>query len=221
MAAISGLNNTSEMVTFKSDDIKSINRVIVDSGNALMQSTAGRAQVAENLLQMGLIDNVDKYLMVLNTGNLDYLTDGKIDNLTLIKSENESLVRGEAQQAIWSERHSMHIKEHMEVLNDPELKKDAVLVQLVLDHVQEHVNLLRTTDPILLSYIGEQPVAPAAPQGGQPAPQPQGQPVPMEQGNAASMAPQDSTASGQPNLPRPAGEGEILPDNMPMSPGDL
>lgn len=221
MAAISGLNNTSEMVTFKSDDIKSINRVIVDSGNALMQSTAGRVQVAENLLQMGLIDNVDKFLMVLNTGNLEYLTDGKTDNLTLIKSENESLVRGEAQQAIWSERHSMHIKEHMEVLNDPELKKDAVLVQLVLDHVQEHVNLLRTTDPILLSYIGEQPVAPAAPQGGQPAPQPQGQPVPMEQGNAASMAPQDSTASGQPNLPRPAGEGEILPDNMPMSPGDL
>jgi hypothetical protein len=230
IVAIAGINNTSEMKEFKSDDIKSINRVIVDAGNALMQSTAGRAQVAENLLQMGLIDNIDKYLMVLNTGNLDYLTDGKIDNLTLIKSENEAMVRGEAQQAIWSERHSMHIKEHMEVLNDTELKKDASLVQLVLDHVQEHANLLRTIDPALLAMIGEQPIAPAPVPGqpgqpaggGQPAP-PQGGPVPMDQGNAQMMSEptQDTQANGQPNLPRPAGEGDILPPNMPQKPGDL
>lgn len=230
MVAIAGINNTSEMKEFKSDDITSINRVIVDAGNALMQSTAGRAQVAENLLQMGLIDNADKYLMVLNTGNLDYLTDGKIDNLTLIKSENEGMVNGDPQQAIWSEKHSMHIKEHMEVLNDTELKKDPQLVQLVLDHVQEHVNLLRTTDPALLQMNGETPIAPAptpenmGQQGQQPPapPMPPGQEgVPMDQGNAPMMAPQDSTAAGMPNMPRPAGEGTILPDNMPTEPGDL
>lgn len=219
IVAIAGINNTSEMKEFKSDDIKSINRVIVDAGNALMQSTAGRAQVAENLLQMGLIDNIDKYLMVLNTGNLDYLTDGKIDNLTLIKSENEALVRGEAQQAIWSERHSMHIKEHMEVLNDTELKKDGKLVQMVLAHVQEHVNLLRTTDPILLGYVGEQAVAPA------PDPANMGQPAPQagvpDQGNAQMMAPQDTQANGQPNLPTPAGVNEGVLPPQPQKPGDL
>jgi len=227
MIAIAGVNNTSEMTTFKADDIKSINRVIVDSGNALMNSTAGRAQVAENLLQMGLIDNIDKYLMVLNTGNLDYLTDGKIDNLTLIKSENEAMVKGEIQQAIWSERHSMHIKEHMEVLNDTELKKDSQLVQLVLDHVQEHANLLRTIDPALLAMVGEQPIAPAPNpanmgQQGQPAgPQPTGQPIPMDQGNAQTMAPQDSTAQGMPNLPTPAGVNEGILPEMPQKPSDL
>jgi hypothetical protein len=229
MIAIAGINNTSEMKEFKSEDITSINRVIVDAGNALMQSTAGRAQVAENLLQMGLIDNADKYLMVLNTGNLDYLTDGKIDNLTLIKSENEGMINGDIQQAIWSEKHSMHIKEHMEVLNDAELKKDPQLVQIVLDHVQEHVNLLRTTDPALLQMNGETPIAPAptpenmGQQGGQPPmpPMPQEGGIPMDQGNAPTMVPQDTNASGQPNLPRPAGEGTILPDNLPTEPGDL
>lgn len=215
--AIAGINNTSEMKEFKSDDIKSINRVIVDSGNALMQTTAGRAQIAENLLQMGLIDNVDKYLMLLNTGNLDYLTDGKIDNLNLIKAENESMVKGNAQQAIWSERHSMHIKEHMEVLNDPELKKDAKLVQIVLDHVQEHANLLRTTDPVLLQFIGESPIAPAMPpQGGEN--QGGGGQGPA---NAPLMAPQDTGGDGLPTMPRPAGEGTILPSNMPQKPEDL
>lgn len=227
MVAIAGINNTSEMQTFKSDNIKSINRVIVDAGNALMQSTAGRAQVAENLLQMGLIDNIDKYLMVLNTGNLDYLTDGKIDNLTLIKSENEAMIRGEAQQAVWSERHSVHMKEHMEVLNDPELKKDPQLVQIVLDHVQEHANLLRTIDPALLAMVGEQPLAPApnpdnmGMQGNNPITN-QGQPVNAGQQPASQvMQPQDTTTDGQPNLPEPAGVSEGILPPMPTKPGDL
>jgi hypothetical protein len=231
IAAISGLNNRTEMKTFKSDDIRSINRVVVDSGNALMSTTAGRAQIAENLLQMGLVDNVDKYLMILNGADLDYLTDSKVDNLTLIKAENEALVKGERQQAIWSEKHSMHIKEHMEVLNDPELKKDPELVQLVLDHVQEHVNLLRTTDPAILQSIGEQPLAPAPNPGNmgqQGAPQAAGPetdmaaPVPMDQGNAPMMDPNAANpAVSQPSMPEPAGQGTILPPNLPQKPGDL
>jgi len=214
--AISGLSNATEMKEFKSDDIKSINRVVVDTGNALMQTTAGRAQVAENLLQMGLIDNVDKYLMVLNTGNLDYLTDGKIDNLTLIKSENEAMINGQAQQAIWSERHSMHIKEHMEVLNDTELKKDAELVQLVLDHVQEHINLLRTTDPIILQMIGETPIAPPMPpegnNGGQGGAPPSSAPM---------MAPQNPLPTDLPEPAEPAGVKEGILPPQPQKPQDL
>lgn len=192
-------------------------------------TTAGRVQVAENLLQMGLVDNIDKYLMILNTGNLDYMTDGKIDNLTLIKSENEAMLRGESTQAIWSERHSMHIKEHMELLNDVELKKDAVLVQLVLDHVQEHINLLQTTDPIKLSFIGETPLAPPpnpnniGQQGQLPSAPPAqgGQAVSIDQGNAGIAQPQNSQPANLPSLPNPAGEGTILPEGMPVKPEDL
>lgn len=227
VAAIAGFNNATEMKEFKSDDITSINRVTVNVGNALMQTTAGRAQVAENLLQMGLIDNADKYLMVLNTGNLDYLTDSKIDNMTLIKKENESLVKGERQQAIWSERHSIHMREHMEVLNDPELKKDPSLVQRVLDHVMEHANLLRNTDPALLQMIGETPLPPLPndpnaniPTNNIPTPQgPQG--IPMDQGNAAMMAPPQQGPQNLPQPASPAGEGTILPPNMPTKPEDL
>lgn len=216
IAAISGLNNSTEMREFKSDDIKSINRVVVDVGNALMQTTAGRAQVAENLLQMGLINSPEKYLMVMNTGNLDYLTEGKMDEMMTIKGENEALVRGEAVIAIFSDNHSLHIKEHRDVLADYILRRDPELVQSVLDHMQEHINLLQTTDPNLLAIIGEQPLAPP---GGTPvAP---GQPnVPTQGGAAATMDPSVG-APAQPNMPEPAGvkEGTLPP--MPQSPEDL
>ena len=153
------------------------------------------------------------------------MTDAKIDNLTLIKSENEAMLRGEAPQAIWSEKHSMHIKEHMEVLNDVELKKDPVLVQLVLDHVQEHVNLLQTTDPNLLAINNEQPLAPApnpanAGQQGQPS-QGAGEAVAVDQGNAATMQPQNPQPANMPDLPTPAGVDEGILPPQPQTPGDL
>ena len=163
---------------------------------------------------MGLIDNIDKYLMVLNTGDLNQLTDGKIDNLNLIRSENEAMVRGESPQAVWSEKHSMHIKEHMEVLNDVELKKDPELAKIILDHVQEHVNLLRTTDPAILSMIGEVPLAPAPnPENmGQQNVQGGGQPVTdTGTGNATLTQPQSPVSTELPSQPKPAGEGTILP----------
>jgi len=216
IAAISGLNNSTEMREFKSDDIKSINRVVVDVGNALMQSTAGRAQVAENLLQMGLIDSPEKYLMVMNTGNLDYLTEGKMDEMMTIKGENEAMVRGEEVIAIFSDNHALHIKEHRDVLADYVLRRDPELVQTVLDHMQEHINLLQTTDPNLLAIIGEQPLAPP---GGSPANQP-GQP-PVTQGGAAATMDPNMQGIKTPDLPEAAGVKEGILPPQPTDPSEM
>jgi hypothetical protein len=203
------------MREFKSDDIKSINRVVVDVGNALMQTTAGRAQVAENLLQMGLIDSPEKYLMVMNTGNLDYLTEGKMDEMMTIKGENEAMIRGEDVIAIFSDNHALHIKEHRDVLADYILRRDPELVQSVLDHMQEHISLLQTTDPNLLAIIGEQPLAPP---GGTPV-NPADPNVPTQGNPSQAMDPNMGTPN-QPTPPRPAGEGDILPD-QPTTPEEL
>lgn len=213
IAAISGLNNSTEMKEFKSDDIRSINRVVVDVGNALMQSSAGRVQVAENLLQMGVID-AEKYVMILNTGNLDVATEGKMNEMMTIKGENEALVRGEEVIAIFSDHHSMHIREHRAVLSDYMLRRDPELVQAVLDHIQEHINLLQTTDPNILTIIGEQPLAPP---GGTPANQPEPAGVPMDGSVTPMMDPNMQQPANMPNMPKPAGAGEVLPE-MPTNP---
>ena len=43
------------MKEFTGDDLTSVNRVIVDVGNPLARTTAGRVEMAEQLLQMGVI----------------------------------------------------------------------------------------------------------------------------------------------------------------------
>lgn len=180
IAAIVGQSNKMKMQEFSSKDIESINRVVVDVGNSLSQTTAGRVQMADNMIQMGVIVNPEQYFSVINTGRLETMTEGASNQTMLIKAENERLSDGqEPVVATAVDKHSLHIREHMNVLADPGLRMDTELTKRVLDHIQEHIQLLQTTDPNLLALIGEQPLGPPA-----------GSPVAPE--NAAPEQPTDS-----------------------------
>lgn len=218
IAAIAGLSNSTKMIEFKSEDIESINRVVVDVGNALMQTTAGRAQVAENLLQMGAITTPEKYLEIMNTGSLKSLTQGVTNELDTITAENEALVKGDVDVlAVATDHHAMHIREHRDVLSDPVLRQDGELVARTLAHIQEHITLLQTTDPNLLAIIGEQPLSP--PGGSPPNPnQPGGVP-----GAAGASAPLQGSPQSQsaPGMPAPAQAPAIDGQAQPQTPEQL
>ena len=218
IAAIAGISNTSKMVTFKSEDLEAINRVVVDVGNALAQTPAGRAQIAENLLQMGLISTPERYLEVLNTGNLKSATQGITNELDTINSENEALLKGQSEViAIATDHHAMHIREHRSVLSDPALRLDSELVARTLAHINEHIRLLQETDPNLLSIIGEQPLAPP---GGSPInPQQQGG-MPGAQGASAPLQGTPMTQA-MPGMPSPAQAPDILGQGQPQTPEEL
>lgn len=216
--AIAGISNTTKMEEFKGDDIASISRVVVDVGNSLASTQAGRVQIAENLLQMGLIKSPEKYLMVLNTGNLDYLIEGELNELDTVKSENESLLKGTPVIAIMTDEHALHIREHKAVIADPVLRQDAELVARTLAHIQEHLNQLRTADPGLLAVTMQQPLPPmsapmAPPQAGSPQIPPGDMPNPAAMDESMSVA----TADGNqqlPSVPTPPAPFE----NSPMTP---
>jgi hypothetical protein len=186
--------------------IDSINRVVVDVGNALAQTTAGRVQMADNLIQMGVITNPEQYFSVINSGRLESMTDGANNQSLLIRAENEKLADGETDVVATAvDKHSLHIREHMNVLADPELRQDAALVARTLAHIQEHINLLQTTDPQLLALIGEQPLSPAGGNPVAPGTAAPGQPdqslAPMSQVTENPTA-QSTQVQGQaPNMP--------------------
>lgn len=213
IAMISGVRNKSYMKEFTGEDLSSINRVIVDIGNPLARTTAGRVEMAEQMLQMGLIKTPEQYFTVINTGNLNAMIEDTQSELDLIKSENEDMVMSKEVIVIATDQHKMHIREHKAVLADPDLRKNPELVKVVLDHIQEHINLLRQTDPDLLAIIDEQPLSPP---GGSPANQNQQQPPASSmQGQAPEMMqPQPMAASmGEAGLPQmPEVNPALLPN---------
>lgn len=169
---------------FQADDLSEINRIVVDEVNPLSKTVAGRVEIANNLLQQGMIKDPDQYLMVLSTGSLDAITENSNTEMLLIRAENEDMREGKQVQAVMTDNHALHIREHKAVLNSPEARTNPQLVMNVLAHIQEHINLARQMDPALAQILGQLPLPPAMPgaQMGNPtAPQgaPAQQPVKM------------------------------------------
>lgn len=207
--AIAGVTNVAKMKEFNNNDISSINRVSVNVGNPLLASTAGRWQVAESLIQMGIITTPEKVLELLNTGNLSNLTKGVTDQLDNIRAENEALLNGQPVIALAIDAHAMHIREHRDVLSDPTYRFDQELTARVLNHIMEHINLLQGTDPNLLAVLGEQALS--APGGTPNAPQDNPTPNAGDMGQMMDQAPQDIPNQAKPA--QPPGEFQDLPQD--------
>lgn len=206
VAAIVGKNNRTLLKEFTGDDLSSINRVIVDIGNPLARTTAGRVQMAEQMLQMGIIKDPSQYFQVLNTGKLDVMFEGDMHQLILIKQENEKMMAGEEPLVAPTEQHSMHIQEHGTVLADMDLKENPEIVRIVMEHIQAHLDALRNTDPALLNILGQQALPPAAPIMDPNAPPPQmGGPGPGPGGPQGPASPTPTILQQQTALPQ-AGE---------------
>lgn len=213
--ALVGKNNKALLKEFTGDDIGSIQRVIVSIGNPLSRTTAGRVQMAEQMLQMGVITNPKQYFEVLNTGSLETMYESDMNTLLLIKDENERMMEGEQVLGHMLDEHSIHILEHRSVLANPDLRRDPNLTSIVQNHIQEHINYLRTVDPDLLMLIKQQPLQqPAAPQGVPPPPGgPQGGPPPGPGGPSGAMQPPPGPPQGGDML---KGQGVVGGQQVPQ-----
>ena len=174
VATIVGETNKSYLKSFSGADLEKIDRVIVDVGNPLANTAAGRLKIADQLLQYGTI-NPKQYVEVLKTGNLDVAIKHIETEETLIAEENEAFLDGRPIVVTDLDDHVQHILEHRGVLSDVNYRFNPEVVEKVLIHVEEHLNALRATDPATLAILGvppeiiqmlAQPVAPEAPPAG-------------------------------------------------------
>jgi len=201
LAAIAGKNNATEMKMFSSDKLSNISRVTVDVGNALARTTAGRVQMATDIMQYapGQI-TPQQYITLINTGKLESITQHLQDEDNLLSAENEALMEEEVPPVIATDDHALHIKSHRSVLFDPALRKDANLVARVNEHIQAHINEMKNADSMILGLINPatlqllQQTMPPPPMG------PDGAPA------ADGMAPMDVPPEGQEGM-------QVNPDN--------
>lgn len=192
IAMIVGKSNRSYLKEFQGSDLDQINRVVVDVGNPLAKTTAGKLEMANNLLQQGLIKTPEDYILVMKTGNLDTMLDGTTSELALMDMENERLREGQVVHATILDSHVLHIKEHKTVINSPDARENPEVVQATLAHIQEHINMLKTADPNLMQIIGQPSLQP-----------PPGQPQQNGPGGPPPQAPQGPAPKGGPQGPGP------------------
>ncbi len=170
MLLISGVSNKAEAKEFTNKDVMDIDRVIVEAGNPLLNTLAGRIQVAQDLVQAGLATK-EEYLSVLTTGQLEPAY--KFDNsqMMMIKEENEQLQNGKPVKVMNSDNHPLHFREHSVLLNSPEIRtnpdpNDPIAIGIT-KHMLEHLNAWTNIDPRVAAIMGipppPQPPAPPPP----------------------------------------------------------
>lgn len=211
MIAIVGKNKRAYMKEFTGDMISDIKRVMVDIGNPLARTVAGRVEIANNLANMKLIKTPEQYFAVLETGRVDILYESDMQDILLIKRENEWLMEGKEVMADPLDKHSLHILEHRSVISDPDLRSNPELAAKVRAHIQEHIDMLRQVNPDLLMLIREQPLNPpqmAGAQGLPPGPQNPQEGLPMNNQQVMNNASVDNILD-----PNQLG-AQVTPENM-------
>jgi len=201
IAEMSGRVNRGRIQSFTGEDVNQVQRVAIELGNPLQRTTAGKVQIADSLLEKGMIKTPQQYLQVMETGNLDPLVEGPEAELDLIRGENELMMEGQFDKVrvLVGDAHLLHVQEHKCLLSNPLVRSDENIVAGILAHIQEHKELYETQDPFWSQISGEPP----SPQAQAPQPDPMAMPP-------------EGVVEQQPQLP----EGAVPPPNpvppMPM-----
>jgi len=204
--SIVGINQKAYLKEFSGESLDRVARVEVKVASALSKTTAGRLEIADNLLQAGLIKRPEQYIAVLETGRLEPIIEAEQSELLNIRAENERLREGKEAHLIAIDNHPLHITEHKAVINDPDAREDPDVIRATLAHIAEHISSWQEQDPAMLMALGIQPLPP--PQAAMPPQEGGGQPKAPDTAGPMKPASEDKMP-GMPSLPN-------LPESAPM-----
>jgi len=190
-AYIVGASKKGTIKRFKAADLMDVQRITCSLGNPLMQSLAGRQETMQNWMQYGVMKDPKQILNFLSTGNLDAQIESDFSDALLIADENEMLRKGEKPIALVTDIHEEHIVKHNKLNSEKDIRENPTVGGNLNEHIQDHIDLMQTMDPVLAAAIRGQPLPPPQPviDPNQPNPTIEGARMPdVPQGTPEQMA---------------------------------
>jgi len=155
---IGGVSKRSFVKQFTGEDLEGITRVSCDVGNPLTQNMAGRMELTNNMMQMGVLKDPKLIIEFMRTGQVDSLTEDQFKDSILIRSENEMMLRGESPMVMNTDNHPQHILEHKDIASDPEIRNNPQLMEILSQHLIDHLDANKNMDIDLAAVLGLQPL---------------------------------------------------------------
>jgi hypothetical protein len=196
----------SSVLTFQGKDLDGIKDIDLQEVNPLMQTLAGRVEIADKVLQQGLVTNLKGYFAVLEGAEPEELYKNELSQDDLVNRENESLLNGEPVRVLNIDDHAYHIMMHSIPLNDPKVRMNMQLADRYLMHILEHDEEARKIDPFFAAMVSTGKM----PEGGPP--------LPMDQTIMPEPAGQGATAPGKKPEPKQPIQGNAQVQREPARP---
>lgn len=225
-ALIVGKMDQGYLRAYDQGDFDGIDRVVVQAANPLLNTTAGKVNLADQLLQNGMLPQGEagamKYIQVMNQGKLEPETQMLQAKYMQIQSDKEQLLAGKMPMIQMDDDHPLMMQE-VGVLNyNPLIRGNPNLGNLVRQYIMAHFQQWLSMPPLLAAAMGIQPppaqAMPGMPPGG--APPPQGQPgkqPPQPQTPHPQHKPPMMGAGQQPGAPK----GPNMPQMPKNAPANL
>ncbi len=183
---VTGQNSQIMGRKFNKEHIKNLSGIKILTTNPLMNTIAGRIEIAEKIFTIPRSEWGD-YVSILDGNPLSNLTKNEVSNKDLILMENDKMAMGVDVMVLATDDHAAHIKGHAAPLNDPAVRMNGKENKRFTDHIEEHYRQSQIVPPDLMFMVQTGQMPPPGQGGGHP-PQPMPAPAPGPQGPAAPPA---------------------------------
>jgi hypothetical protein len=194
---VAGLSQDYASLNFNESSLGDIGRVKINLGNPLSKTVSGRVEIANQLLERGQI-NARDYMNILLSGQLTEAIEKGSSQTALMKLENEMLAQNEKPIMSLLDNHVLHVEKHREMIDNPLVRKNAAIVALVMQHIEEHLQImevLKVDNPDLLDIALSNPIGTTRQMMGGGVATPVGQQQPAGEQEAQAMASQTAEAA--------------------------
>lgn len=212
--AITGKSQRYMLKEFQGEDLSDIDRVQVEVSNPMTRSVAGKLELANKLTTLETDELRQMYTSIITTGRMEPLTEAPMTKVMNLRRENELLMEGVEVLALITDDHIGHIKEHLSLLDDPDVRNDPELVDFISAHVQEHLGLYGQLNPDLAAILNLPPL----PSMQQQMPPGEGEMPPEGPGGPEQGPPPPE--GGQPPEEFPGANGDPNMPNLPKMPNN-
>ncbi len=244
VAVLGGKANGYKHVSWTNEKLLDVDRFVVESVNPLTQTYAGKCDAAKELLDHGMIESPQQYLLLRETGRIEPMLESAEARLMSIRKEKEMLQDGvglppvdlaaslssgapvfkddgaEHIRPLFYDKHWEYIVEDLGVTAMPMVRSNAKVVEAVTGVVEERVRLMKKMDPVMLAVLQcPEPIAMAImmaqnPMMGMPPPGSATQPP---KPGAPSEPKQPEVAGLPPGAPRIAAPKPARPPVNPLT----
>lgn len=180
VAAIAGSNDPDGLAAFSAPQVDQIDRVDCELGAPIFRTLAGKFDMANNLLERGLLQNAGEYFQVLDTGRLEPVTDPLRQEALFAESikarlmeapavtqvgmdpmTGQPIMQVEGLRAVITDNPVACIRAAKHVLDSIENRKNPAIIVAASTYILEVLRTWRNAPPDLLMLL-QYPIPPSA-----------------------------------------------------------
>lgn len=157
-------SQTSQMAELKwsGSDLDAVQGIGIVAVNPMMQTIAGRVDIADKMIDKQLVTDVKEYFAILDGAPPERMWENELSEDDLLASIKEALLAGQVPPILSTDDHPRMIRYALSLLNDMEVRMEGQVTQTVLQFVQECFQQAMQANPVLLAMArtGKMPQMP-------------------------------------------------------------